>query len=300
MSKLRNLLAVLTAVGLASCATAQRPNDAIGAAPALFVARDADSTMYIYGTIHLRRTGERWGGPHVEAALAESAEIWTEVSMSPEAEAAAQAEALRLGMSPESPLSTHLDDADEQRLDALAQTLGLPRQALEPMRPWLAALTLTVMPMLRAGYDPQAGVDRAVTAWAVQHNKTLRAFETPQQQISFFANLDEATQVAMLRQSIHEAEAGVEVVNALSAAWDSGDIAAMEAQVVTEVRTSYPSVYQSLFVDRNNAWMVVLNEELEGAGVDFVAVGSGHLYGPDGLIAQLRARGVSVERVQAP
>lgn len=299
MSKLRTILAVFAAVGLASCATAQQPDDTVGAAPALFVARDADSTLYLYGTIHLRRTGDPWGGPHVEAALAESAEVWTEISMTPESEAAAQAEALRLGMAPGAPLSDHLDEADEQRLATLVQSLGLPGEALEPMRPWLAALTLTVMPMLRAGFDPQAGVDRAVTAWAVAHDKTMRAFETPQQQIGFFANLDEETQVAMLRQAVNEAEAGVELVNAMSAAWGRGDGAALETLAISPVRTDYPSVYRSLYVERNNAWMVVLNEELEGAGVDFVAVGAGHIYGPDGLVAQLRARGVRVERVQA-
>lgn len=298
MSITRSLLAALALGFVASCASTPATNDQTGATPALFAARDADSTMYIYGTIHLRRAGDAWGGPHVEAALAQSEEIWTEVDMDPAAEARGQAEALRLGMSPQNALSSHLTAEDEERLTALCQRLGLPRQALERMSPWMAALTLTVMPMLQAGYDPQAGVDRAVVAWGREHNKTLRSFETPEQQIALFAGLDENEEMEMLRYSFEGAEQTVELVNALSAAWDRGDIAALEAQIITEARTSAPRMYQSFFVDRNNAWMTVLSRELDGAGVDFVAVGAGHLYGPDGLVAQLRRRGVRVERVQ--
>jgi uncharacterized protein len=298
MSITRSLLAALALGFVASCASTPATNDQTGATPALFAARDADSTMYIYGTIHLRRAGDAWGGPHVEAALAQSEEIWTEVDMDPAAEARGQAEALRLGMSPQNALSSHLTAEDEERLTALCQRLGLPRQALERMSPWMAALTLTVMPMLQAGYDPQAGVDRAVVAWGREHNKTLRSFETPEQQIALFAGLDEDEEMEMLRYSFEGAEQTVELVNALSAAWDRGDIAALEAQIITEARTSAPRMYQSFFVDRNNAWMTVLSRELDGAGVDFVAVGAGHLYGPDGLVAQLRRRGVRVERVQ--
>ena len=298
MSITRSLLAALALGFVASCASTPATNDQTGATPALFVARDADSTMYIYGTIHLRRAGEAWGGAHVEAALAQSEEIWTEVDMDPAAEARGQAEALRLGMSPQNALSSHLTAEDEERLTALCQRLGLPRQALERMSPWMAALTLTVMPMLQAGYDPQAGVDRAVVAWGREHNKTLRSFETPEQQIALFAGLDENEEMEMLRYSFEGAKQTVELVNALSAAWDRGDIAALEAQIITEARTSAPRMYQSFFVDRNNAWMTVLSRELDGAGVDFVAVGAGHLYGPDGLVAQLRRRGVRVERVQ--
>lgn len=298
MSFTHRLLASLAFLFVASCASTPAPNDAAGAAPALFVARDADSTLYLYGTIHLRRDGDIWGGPHVEAALAESQEVWTEADLDPASETRGQAEAMRLGMSPDVALSTHLATEEQQRLAALCQRLGIPSSALERMRPWMAALTLSIVPMLQAGYVPQAGVDRAVVAWAREHNRTLRSFETVEQQVNLFAGFNEAAQVEMLRQSINEAEAGVEYVNALSAAWDRGDIVAMEAQLITEARTTYPSVYQSFYVARNNAWIEVLSRELDGAGVDFVAVGSGHLYGPEGLIAQLRARGVRVERVR--
>ncbi len=83
----------------------------------------------------------------------------------------------------------------------------------------------------------------------------------------------------------------------MTTAWERGDLDMLERVVVDDTREEYPDVYEALFVRRNNAWMDVLVRELEGSGVDFVAVGAGHLLGQDGLVAQLRARGYTVERV---
>ncbi|MCX7360160.1 MAG: TraB/GumN family protein [Alphaproteobacteria bacterium] len=294
----RRLLASLALSLLAACVSTPRTSDTTGAAPALFVARDADSTLYLYGTIHLRRAGDAWGGAHVERALAESQEVWTEVGLDPASEARAQAEAMRLGFSADDALANHLTTDDQLRLSTLAQGLGIPPQALDRMRPWMAALTLSLVPIVRAGYDPGGGVDRAVVAWAREHDKTLRAFETPEEQVHIFSGFGEDVQLAMLRSALDGAEESVDAATNLSAAWDRGDIRALEELAVTDARVNYPLMYQAIYATRNNAWISVLSHEMDGAGVDFVAVGAGHLYGPDGLIAQLRARGILVERVQ--
>lgn len=299
MSLTRRLLASLALSFVAACVSSPpASDDTIGAAPALFVARDADSTLYLYGTIHLRRAGDAWGGPHVESALAQSEEVWTEVGLDPASEARAQGEAMRLGFSADAPLSSQLTADEQQRLATLTQGLGIPPQALDRMRPWMAALTLTLVPIVRAGYDPNGGVDRAVVAWAREHDKTLRAFETPEEQVHIFSGFDEDVQLAMLRAALDGAEESADVATNLSAAWDRGDIRAIEELAVTDVRVDYPLMYQAIYARRNGAWVEVLSHEMEGAGVDFVAVGAGHLYGPDGLIAQLRARGIRVERMQ--
>lgn len=294
-------LALAASAALAiGCATppASQADDLVGAAPALFVARDEDSTLYLYGTIHLRRAGEPWGGPHIEAALEQSEEIWTEVEMAPGYEARAQQLAMQHGMAPpDQPLSSWLEASDQRRLAALTERLGMPAGAFEPLRPWLASLTLSILPVMQAGYDPQAGVDQAINTWGRANGRTMRGFESLEQQIGFFAGLDDDTQRQMLLSSLEGAERSVEMVDAMTTAWDGGDVAALESSVIAEIRDNYPAFYTRFIVDRNNAWMTVLTQELGGAGVDFVAVGAGHIVGEDGLVAQLRARGVHVERV---
>lgn len=290
---IRAVFAAVASLALATSACAQEGFD-----PALYVVRDADSTMYLYGTVHVRPRGSDWADQDVRDALASADEVWTELEMSPESDRRTQALAMQYGVAPaDRPLSSWLTVEENQRLDALAQRLGLQRAYLEGMQPWMAGLTLSLVPIMRAGYDPASGVDRAVDAYGDANGKTMRSFETADDQIGFFAGLDDDTQRAFLREAIDQAEEGPAMLGEMTAAWERGDLDTLERLVVDDTREGYPGVYESLFVRRNNAWMDVLVRELRGAGVDFVAVGTGHLLGRDGLIDQLRARGYTVQRV---
>ena len=290
--------AALLAISVASCAQAP-PQEAGGITPSLYAVRDRDSTIYLYGTVHVRPRGSDWANARVRAAIDESTEIWTELLMTPETDQQTQTLALRLGAAePGRPLSSWLTPEENTQLNAVTTRLGLPQGALEPLKPWMAALTLTMIPLVQAGFDPASGVDRSLDAYADAAGKNMRALETAEQQLSFFANLSPEVQREMLQESIAESENVATMIGEMSVAWERGDDAALERAVIDDSRTQYPELYQMLFVDRNNAWMTILTREMEGSGVDFVAVGAGHIIGPDGLVAQFRARGYRVERVR--
>ena len=293
-------LAAIVFVAIApACAPAVPAADQGGIHPALFVARDQDSTLYLFGTVHVRRPGTPWGGANAQAALRSADEVWTELEISPEADAQAQAMMMQLGTAPpDRPLSSWLSEDEYKRFSELTQRLGAPAANFERMQPWLAALTLSVLPMMRAGYDPQSGVDRAIDASADAAGKNRRAFETMQQQLGFLANLSPEMQREMLLDAINESEEGPAELNDLTNAWERGDTARLQRFVVDDMRDQYPELYQTLFVRRNQVWVEALVREMDGAGVDFVAVGAGHLVGRDGLVEQLRRRGVRVERVR--
>jgi uncharacterized protein YbaP (TraB family) len=294
---LRSSLAVAVAVAaLTTAACAETQNRAID--PALYVVRDADSIMYLYGTVHVRPNGADWADEDVRRALAESEEIWTEIEMSPESDARVQALAQRAGAAaPGRPLSSWLTPEENARLNALTQRLGLPTGALESSQPWAAALALSLIPIMQAGYNPASGVDRSVDAYGDQNGKRMRALESAEDQIGFLSGLSPELQREMLIEAINETQEGPALLDRMSRAWERGDEAVLEQLVIEDTRRDYPELYETLFVRRNAEWMEPLLRELEGAGVDFVAVGAGHLIGEDGLVALMRARGYTVERV---
>lgn len=290
--------AAFAALTISACASAREATDTIH--PALFVARDADSTIYLFGTVHVRRPGAAWGGPEAQAALAEADELWTELEMNAEADARAAQDVARLGIAAaDKPLSSYLSEAQNARLTAALATLGAPPNAVEHMRPWFAGLMLSIMPIMRAGYDPNAGVDRQIDAAADAAGKRARWFETSAQQLAFFNDLSDDLQVEMLMEAVDASgESAAELAN-METAWERGDLRTLERAVIDETRATYPELYDVLFVRRNRAWTNTLMQEMEGSGVDFVAVGAGHLLGDDGLVEMLRDRGVRVTRVRA-
>jgi uncharacterized protein len=218
--------------------------------------------------------------------------------MDPQTEAQTQRLVSQLGMAPPGRgLSTWLTPEQSERLNQTARRLGINPQSLEPMQPWLAGLTLTLAPMLRAGYDPDAGVDQAIDTFADARGKRRRAFETPAEQLALLADLSPELQLQMLLEAIDEAGKGAEALDQMSAAWERGELETLARLLNQDMARDYPEVYAALITRRNDAWLVVLMREMEGAGVDFVAVGAAHLVGEQGLVAQLRARGVEVERV---
>lgn len=289
---------------LAGCATAKetvapaaQARAAQAPQPALWVVRDADSTIYLYGTIHLRKPGARWGGPAAETALGEAQEVWTELEIDASKEAAMQGLVMQYGIDRERPLSSKIDPARAPQLAAAAAKIGIPPNGFEAMKPWLASLTLTVVPMVQAGYDPNAGVDRSVDRIARAAGKTMRWFETSEEQIRFLSGVSEPLQLQMLYEALDEIEEGPGMLAVMEAAWEKGDDRTVAAEMVAEMARDYPELYETLLKKRNAAWADVLTRELGGSGVDFVAVGAAHLAGPDSVQSLLRARGLRVDRV---
>lgn len=303
---MRMFRAVAAAFLLAACASSgansadQKARRFEKPQPALWALRDADSTIYLYGTLHLRRAGQAWGGPAAVAALASAREVWTEVDTDPAASNEAQASVVALGFDRTRRLSDRLDPKRRAQLAKAASDLGIPPAQLDLYQPWLASVAISIGSMAKAGYDPESGVDKALGAEARAAGKTMRWFETAQEQLSFIAGLSEKTQIQMLAETLDEVDRGPAEMTAMTTAWERGDDRALDRIVNGAWRRDYPELFAVLLKSRNARWTAALEKELSGSGVAFVAVGAAHLAGSDSVIAMLRRDGYRVERVTPP
>lgn len=287
----RSCAALLAALALGGAGQAQ-------AEPAIWVIKDADSTIYLFGSVHMLKPDVVWESPKLKSALKDATEIWFEVP-DPSDQQKTVAEVLPTllskGMSPDTPLSSRLTPEDYAKVEAQAKTAGIDIRAVNAMRPWLAAVLLSASPAVKGGFDPEAGVERVLEKEARAQGDTVKGFETLSQQLSFFADLPDAVQIEYLKSVLGAGDVADEM-DKLTAAWLKGDLRALEKGVVGETKKESPALYAALIAGRNTAWADQIAERLKGSGVSFIAVGAGHLVGPDSLQVQLKKKGIEARR----
>lgn len=265
--------------------------------PALWVLRDADSTIYLFGTVHLLRPETAWHSPVVDQAFDSADQIWFEIE-NPDDQAAAMPLVQRYGIDMRTPLSSRLNAEEQAQLNTAAEAMGLNGPAFEPMRPWLAALTLSVAPLTKAGYDPQSGVELVLRARALEAGKPIDGLETIEEQLQILAGMPEEAQMDFLRSVLSDYENATVELDRLVEAWAAGDVDTLEDIGVTQMRAEGEEFYQALLVRRNANWAGQIDTMMDGEGVIFIAVGSAHLAGDDSVQVLLEQRGYTVERVQ--
>lgn len=265
------------------------------AEPAMWVIKDADSTIYLIGTMHLLKHDAEWNAEKVKKTVHESTELWLEVADF-DNQATTAPLITKFGLDPQHPLSTKLNDEQKKKLEKLTGLYGVPAATLEPLRPWLAAVVLAMGPILKAGYDPKAGVERVLAAQATAEGDKIRGFETAEEQFRILGELTEEEQLAFLDSTMTDLDKGLELLDRLAKAWIDGDVDAIGRMSIEEMKTQAPTVYEKLLVRRNIAWAEKIEQMLKGAGVQQIAVGAAHLAGPDSVQAQLAKRGIKVEK----
>ncbi|MFZ4607058.1 MAG: TraB/GumN family protein [Caulobacter sp.] len=288
--RLKRFLAACAA--LAAVAFAASP---AAADPAIWVVRDKDSTLYLLGTVHALKPDTVWRTPAIDKALTDASELWLEVDT--DDAAGMQALIRQYGLDPAHPLSGKLTPEQLARFRAAISALGADPANFEPLRPWLAGLTLSVAPLLKGGFDPKSGVEEKLKAVARADGKPIRTLETQEQQIRFFADLPPQVELAFLLSSLDDASDAAPMLDTLITAWSAGDVEALGALMNDELATKYVDLYDALLVRRNQAWAGQIETLLKGKGVAVIAVGAAHLAGPDSVQVQLARRGLTAERL---
>jgi uncharacterized protein YbaP (TraB family) len=283
-------------VRLLFCLVLLLPAAAI-ARPALWAVKDADTTIYLFGTVHLLPNDADWHDATLDRAVADSQALYIELTDDDPGNMMALV--LRYGLDAAHPLSSQLDADEQQRLRTVATEAGVPggMQALNVMRPWLAALTLTTAPLLKAGLDPEHGVDKQLKAQMSAAGKQVFGLETAEQQMRFLADMPQEVQLDFLRSAMRDADKGPTQLIRLIDAWKNGDVATIARLEDEDMRQTAPELYQRLLVQRNEAWATKIAALLQHPGTVFIAVGAAHLAGPDSVQAQLHKLGIEAPRL---
>lgn len=265
------------------------------AKPAVWVVRDADSTIVLFGSVHLLPQNLDWRPPVLVDALAHADDIWFEVPMDDASRLEAARTAMAQGLLPkDESLSTLLSRRDAARLRRVAKTLNVPLKDLERLQPWLADVTLAAAQVQQYGGRTNEGVERALDREAPP-TAERRAFETPAGQIALFSGAPRSAQIAGLADTLRAIEEEPKAFETIVRMWITGDVEGLSREAVLPLKAVSPTLYRALIQRRNAAWTRAIAERLAGSGETVIVVGAGHLVGPDSVPALLRARGIKVE-----
>ena len=275
-------IVLLDAVGHAEVAQEAR-------IPAFELRRDGDTAGYLVGTMHS-------DDPRVMATIVRIMPLIERVDrlaieMVPDGLAM-----LAIGAATLLPAGERLSDrvgpVRSAALREAARARGLPPELVDRLKPWAAAITLGV-PALTGDQM----LDTAVYLAALERGLGVVGLETANEQIHVFDDMSDALQLQLLDVMIKDAEVLPMQVEALIAAYLSGDVAQIERVAraqYDEVSPALQDWFEKTLVDRRNATMLDRALPLFDDGRVLIAVGAMHLGGARGLIEGLRQSGFEV------
>ena len=298
MIKLARLIAALPIVAATFASVSVAENNSPAAVPALWQMTDEDTTVYLYGTLHVTRPGRIWFADDAATALAASDVLYLEVEKNTPRATARQI-MTAMAYNPEGvTLSDTLDNEEQTLLRDAAVNNGVSWKTLQKMRPWKAALTIGRAALARSGVDVATGVEAHLLKEASRLGLPARGFATLEEHTAYLADLSVEVQRRYLLNTLEKGKEGVDESDALYEAWITGNVDNLAKLAIGDAPQDLPEVYAALMTDRNRLWADRLAELMEQeTGTFFVAVGIGHLVGPDQLQNFLAEKGLVAERM---
>ena len=269
------------------------------AEPALWVLRDDDSTVYLFGTIHILPKDLAWQDERIRAAFEASDELWLETNVS--GGFAMILPMLRYATNYGEPLERRLGPEDGARLRETAIRLGLSMPTVNHLRPWLVSIMIEMAGATGAGeIEAGAGADMVLERAARGAKKDIRFLESLSEQFRMFADMDEESELDLLRAALdNEGPSMTDTLPGMVDAWMAGDPDRLFALFIGDEQMGLDdALYDRMIRQRNAHWVAQIETMMAGAGHQFIAVGAGHLAGPDSVLTLLAARGFHAERIE--
>ncbi len=305
----RTLVATCAVIPFAQCAilpggNAARAAEPVAAAavttdadPALWVVKDEDTTIYLFGTVHVLKPGLSWFDEAVKTAFDKSDQLMLEIVLPEDpAEVAKTMMPLAIDQSGKT-LSSRLDAEQLKAYQAALTSLGIAPAQFDMFEPWFPAITLSMLPLTKLGYDPEQGAEKQLTSSAKKAGKPIAGLETLNEQLGFFDGLPETQQVAFLNAVVKDLDTLGPQLDKMVLLWAKGDPDGL-ATAMNESMLATPELTKTLLWDRNARWADQLKTRMDQPGTVFVAVGAGHLAGQNSVQDYLKQRGLTAKRIE--
>ncbi|MDP9013895.1 MAG: TraB/GumN family protein [Pseudomonadota bacterium] len=250
------------------------------------------NTVYLLGSIHVLRPADYPLAPAVLLAYANAKSLIMEINLAEIDSEQVQSEMITSAMlAGGKSLPDILGPQRYSHATSLAHEVGIELATFDQFAPWFAAEAISQLQLMELGFQPQSGVEMYFLERARSDGKSIAGLETVHDQIALFQGLSLELQADYLVSSLEQAHELPKQVDDMVHAWQRGDTAWFESQLVSELGRD-PVLYQSVLAARNRKWIPKIEALLNEDRNYLVIVGTGHLVGHDSVIDLLKKDGV--------
>jgi uncharacterized protein YbaP (TraB family) len=273
------------------------PAFAQGHGPALWRISRGDTEVYLFGSIHTLKPGTQWLSDDLRRKISSATAIYMELSAEEDQPEATERAFREYAFLPKGDsLRAHLPAELYTKLAEAFDRRGWSERVYDSLKPWAALVVYGDARIHSAGYRDRAGVEETIEKIAKADGVPIRGLETLADQFAALDALSDKDILEWIEPRLGAKDQKPEDMDQLTQAWSSGDIANLAAEF-TSVSGHAPVFEKELAADRNANWTPKIEALLDEPGKYLVVVGTGHLVGPDSLIALLQKDGITVERV---
>lgn len=253
--------------------------------------------IFLLGSIHLLREKDHPLPEAIYIAYDEAETLIMELDMDDIDPLATQKMTSELGLIENGGTLTDLLGSEiYAEATALAELADIPLHLLDRAEPWLAAMNVEIMLLMRMGFNPSLGVEAHFLERATSDGKEIEGFETMRQQLEFLDGLSAQAQQEMFLQALADGPRMPAMMDEMIAAWKTGDVRFMEESVLSKMQ-QHPELNQAIVVNRNNTWTQQIEALLDDDDDYLIIVGTLHLVGAGGVPKLLAAHGHTVTQM---
>ena len=273
------------------------------------VGDDSERPSFLFGTIHIIPTEDYFLDANVVRALNDSDEVLFEIDPGDMQNPAVMMNMMsRINMRGDTSLQDLLPPARYDSVASYFDAMGMPMFMLGKMKPMFLS---SMVGQDMSGGNPFAGAaageeskmksyEFELSKLAKVGNKPVSGLETIEFQLGLFDSIPYTVQAEMLYEAVVN-DLGAESTGSDNQMTQMIDMyrrraVAEMSKLITDESADYGNFEELLVVRRNENWVPIITERLTDTPTLY-AVGAGHLGGTRGVIALLRASGLTVEPV---
>ena len=278
----------------ASCSTIHQIGES---KDTLWKLRGDHNTIYLLGSVHVLSRESYPLKPALDRAFDDSSRVIFEIDLNRFTTTRLEQEFRRTAFYPAGQsLAKKVSPETVEVLKEVLPVYGLTLKRVKRLKPWFIAEWLSSRTLEMAGFSEALGVDAYFFRKAKSTGKPVFGLETIRDQAQIFDRFSDAENERYLAGTLATLPTYSASIGRLVTAWQNGDVRLLD-RILNKDQHADPVTHKALFSDRNSKWLPQIEAIAHQNENYLVIVGAGHLVGNDGVVAQLRRYGYTVEQI---